>query len=369
VSSKAWTSAIEAVPFDEATARLSAQQTPLVGKLIRRLINLRPMRWKTLGTYAKRGMDRVDVEEVVMALHCAGWVEVQYKRDGRGELEPRQLRLVESKVDGAATFINTESPSQRERRIQRLLVGLEDRRDGHTVPVPERVLVRRLFGQTKSVRVREYRTELEAALGVPLEQLVRFHVDTVLTAGPARYRFGDVAVDLRGSSPWHAITEPVVNELTDLKLDGADEVVCVENQTPFEALLYEGMAERLVVVFTAGYLGTVERLWLTKLVRAGVRRIRHWGDLDPWGLDIYRNLRAHILAVDASVDVQPWRMGPAPLERSDTQKLTTEDWVALHRYLKREDAPLRDTALAMKRLGRKLEQEALLDEPKGDLGL
>jgi hypothetical protein len=54
-------------------------------------------------------------------------------------------------------------------------------------------------------------------------------------------------------------------------------------------------------------------------------------------------------------------MDPEPLERDDTVRLTVEDWVALHRYLAREDAPLRPTAQAMKRLGCKIEQEAWLD--------
>jgi hypothetical protein len=322
------------------------------------------MRWKTLGRYAKRGLDRVDVEEVALALHRAGWVEVQTKRDRRGELEPRQLRLLESAVDEAAAFLGTESRPQREQRVRTLLSRLSALRDAGVAPTPERVLVRRLFGGTKTVRIRDYRTELEAVLGVPLEQLVRFHVDTALTAGPARYRFRGVPVDLRGSAPWAAITEPVAAELTDLQLDGVDEVICVENQTPFESLLYEGLAERAIVVFTSGYPGTVERLWLKKLVRAGIRRVRHWGDLDPWGLDIYRDLETFLGEVDPAVQVRPWRMGPEPLEREDALKLTTEDWVALHRYLKRDAVPLRATAEAMKRLGRKLEQEALLEEPR-----
>jgi hypothetical protein len=84
--------------------------------------------------------------------------------------------------------------------------------------------------------------------------------------------------------------------------------------------------------------------------------------LDPWGLDIYRDLRDWMARVAPAVRVEPWRMGPEPLERPDAIKLTTEDWVALHRYLARDDAPLRETAEAMRRLGRKLEQEALLDE-------
>lgn len=361
--SEGWTSVEEAVSFDQATARLTPGQATVVDRLARRLIDLRPMRWSTLGSFAKRGLDRIDVEETAMALFRAGWIAIRHRRERTGALAPSQLRLLASAVDAAASLLGTRSPSQRARTIETLVDGLTRLRESHRPPVPERVLVRQLFGQTKSVRIREFRTELERAVGVRLEHLVRFHVDIALTAGPAHYGYNGIRVDLRGSAPWTAITQPVAAELSDLILDGAEELVCVENQTVFEALLYEGLGETSMVLFTAGYLGTVQRDWIRKLLDAGIRRVRHWGDLDPWGLDIYRDLQSFVLAHNASVDVTPWRMEPEPLERPDTQKLTTEDWVALHRYLKREDAPLRETAEAMKRLGRKLEQEALLDGP------
>jgi hypothetical protein len=119
-------------------------------------------------------------------------------------------------------------------------------------------------------------------------------------------------------------------------------LVTVENQTVFESLLYESLAETSVVVFTAGYLGAVQRNWIAVLVGAGVRRVRHWGDLDPWGLDIYRDLRDWLGGVDADVVVEPWRVEPEPLERADAQKLSSEDWVKLHRYLARDGAAAGD---------------------------
>ncbi len=296
-----------------------------------------------------------------MALYRAGWIELHYRRGPAGDRSPTQLRLNEAVVDEASSVVGAQSPSQRTQTLDTLIASLEALRSAGGAPIPERVLVRRFFGQTKIVRIRDYRSELESHLGLALEQLVRFHVDVVLTAGPVRYRYGGVVVDLRGSAPWAAITEPVAAALTDLELNGVEELICIENQTPFESLIYEGLAERAVLVFTSGYLGTVQRDWIAKLIGAGIRRVRHWGDLDPWGLDIYRNLASFVLCVDAEVRVEPWRMEPSPLERPDTQKLTTEDWIALHRYLKRADAPLKETAEAMKRLGVKLEQEALLD--------
>lgn len=348
------------VPFDAATGHLGPRHAELVQRLIGRLINLRPMRWTTLKQHAKRGLDLVDVEQVVKALHDAGWLELRHKRDRAGTLVPTQLRLAEAAVDEASRLLGERTPSERAQTLQTLIAGLRELQHAAVSPVPERVLVRRLLGSTKAVRLRDHRAELEAEIGCVLEELVRFHVDCVLTAGPVRYRFGGVQVDIRGSAPWAAITEPVAASIRDVEVDGVEELVCVENQTVFEALLYEGAAESAVVVFTAGYLGTVERLWIEALLSAGIRRVRHWGDLDPWGLDIYRDLESWVGGIAPDVEVAPWRMGPEPLERGDAQALSTQDWVKLHRYLAMDGAPLRETALAMKRLGRKLEQEALL---------
>jgi len=361
MSADGWTRVEQPVPLDQATAGFTPCQVDLMERLARRLIDLRPMRWSTLTKFAKRGIDRVDIEETVTALFRAGWFEFRHKRDRAGNPEPTQLRLLESAVDGASVLIGIPSPTQREQTLVLLRDALFELRERRGPPIPERVLVRQIFGTTKSIRIRDLRADLESTVGVPLEDLVRFHVDVALTAGPARFQYRDVPVDLRGSSPWMAITEPVAAELSKLVLEDVDELVCVENQTVFESLLYEGLADTSVVLFTAGYLGKVQRDWIRKLLDAGIRRVRHWGDLDPWGLDIYRDLRSFVLEHDPRVEVAPWRMEPDPLERSDTQRLTAQDWVALHRYLKREDPPLRETAEAMKRLGRKLEQEALLD--------
>ncbi len=349
------------VGFEAATSTLSPAQAELTERLLKRLIDLRPMRWKTLRSFAKRGLDLIDVEATVEALHQAGWVEIRRKRDRTGTLEATQLRLAEHAVDEASRFLGECTPSEKEQLLARLVEGLRELKEAGGAPTPERVFVRRLLGQTKSVRLRDHRKVFERAVGCRLEELVRFHVDVVLTAGPVRYRFQGIDVDLRGSAPWAAVTEPVSAGLTDVVVEGTAELITVENQTVFESLIYEGRPGASVVVFTAGYLGTVQRNWIAALVGAGVRRVRHWGDLDPWGLDIFRDLRDWMGSVDPDVVVEPWRMGPEPLERPDTQKLSSEDWVKLHRYLATEGVPLRGTAEAMRRLGRKLEQEALLE--------
>jgi hypothetical protein len=341
---------------------LSARQLALAGRLLKKLISLRPMRWSTLGSLAKGSSDRVDVEHLARELWHRGWIEICFRRDRKGESKPTQLRLREDAVLLASAQLDLESAQPKHARIAALVKALQAREPG-LPPVPERVLVRQVFGNTKAARLRTYRAELEALLGVPLETLVRFHVDSVLTAGPVTFRFRGVTVDLRGSTPWAAITGPVVSEIDGVRLDGVDELVCVENQTPFESLLYQGLAKRAVVVFTAGYMGAVERGWLAHLIRAGVRRVRHWGDMDPWGLDIYRDIRDHVLSVDSTVQVEAWKMSPELLERSETVNLSPEDWVRLHRILADPDAPLREAALAMKRLKVKLEQEVLLQDP------
>ena len=349
-------------PLAEAFTLLGPAGLELARRLTKRLMPLRPMRWATLRSLATRSQDTLRVEAVALALFETGWLTIRYRRDRRGDAEPVELRLRDECVEDAAAFLGEEGPDEHARKVRALIDALRALRDraGFKGPIPERVLVHRVLGSTKAARLRGLRSEIEPELGVPLEQLVRFHVDSVLVAGPVTYVYDGFHVDLRGSAPWACITEPVVHRLHGLAIHGVDEVVCIENQTPFESLLYEGLAREAIVLFTSGFLGSAHRRWLALLVGAGVRRVRHWGDLDPFGLSIYRNLRNFLHDVDASVEVSPWRMLAADLERPDAAKLAPEDWIELQRYLHLADAPQRDLAEAMKRSGRKLEQEALL---------
>lgn len=357
-----WREADTPVALSDALIGMDPGGVELARRLTRRLLPLRPMRWTTLRSLATRARDTVAVEAVARALFDAGWLAVRYRTDRRGDAVPVELRLVEGRVEDAAAFLGAEGPAEHARKVGALVEALRELRDRRVAPVPERVLVHRALGSTKGARLRTLRAELEPALGVPLEQLVRFHVDSVLTAGPVTYAWRGVPVDLRGSEPWACVTEPVVQGLVDLRLHGVDELVCVENQTAFEAVLYEGLAARAVVLFTSGFLGSAHRRWIAHLVAAGVRRVQHWGDLDPFGLSIYRDLASHVRTL-GEVDVDPWRMDETDLDRPDTAKLTTEDWIELHRYLRLADAPQRALAEAMRRSGRKLEQEALLGPP------
>jgi hypothetical protein len=351
------------VPIGEALTLAGPGGVDLARRLTRRLFPLRPMRWSSLRSLATRSVDTVHVEAAARALFDAGWVAIRSRRNRRGDPEPVELRLREEHVEDAAAFLGEEGPDEHARKVRLLVDALRELRDrpDRRGPLPERVLVQRVFGSTKAARLRTLRAELEPAVGVPLEVLVRFHVDTVLAAGPVAYTWRGVRTDLRGSEPWGCVTEPVVHGLEGLVVDGVDELVCVENQTPFESLLYEGLARDAVVLFTSGFLGSAHRRFLGHLVRAGIRRVRHWGDLDPFGLSIYRDLRNHVRGLDASVAVSPWRMEVADLARPDATKLVPEDWVELHRYLRLDDAPQRELAEAMRHAGRKLEQEALLE--------
>lgn len=342
-----------------------AEQLNIARRLMKRLVDSRPMRWRTLRSFAPRGGDVVQVEQVVDSLFRAGWVALCHRRDKRGNRQPVWLRLAEHAPAEVWDFVPDPPSSEGTARLDRLLAALIQLRDsesGHA-PVPERVIVCRLFGRTKAMRIRDHRSYLESALGVPLERLVRFHVHPVYTTGPFCYRFRGFTVDARSSWPWLAITEYVARELSQLKVRDTDEVICVENQTAFESLIYEGVAETAVLVFTSGYPGGPQWTWLQRLILdGGIRRVRHWGDLDPHGLSIYRDVQRIVCAIDPAVEVQPWRMDGAALEHSEAE-LERPDWLELQRYLSDEDAPLRDLALAMKKRGRKLEQEALLPCP------
>ena len=365
--SDGWQRDAEPMSFEEAFEMQGLEQLDIAYRLMKRLVDTRPMRWATLKNFSPTNGDVVDVERVV--LHClfrVGWVEIRYRLDRRGRETPTQVRAITPVSGDVRSFVSEQPGVQQTRRATELLTALRRIRDdpAFPTPIPERCLVQRVFGHTKAVRIRDYRDQLESELGVPLERLVRFHVHPVLTAGPLRYRFRDFAIDAHSSWPWLAITERVAAELTDLDVQGTEELICVENQTPFESIIHDGVAESAVIVFTSGYPGKPERTWITRLIRdGGIRRVRHWGDLDPHGLIIYRDLVRLVRGIDATVDVRPWQMEPAHLERPDALPLESAERAHLRRYLDDPDVPLRPLALAMERLGRKLEQEALLPFP------
>lgn len=108
---------------------------------------------------------------------------------------------------------------------------------------------------------------------------------------------------------------------------------------------------------------TLDRLEL--LIRTGqVRRIRHWGDIDPGGIAIFRDLAALVVAASPAVRVESWRMEPSALSHAAAVPLTARDRSRLQAWIADPAAPLQDVARAMLASDRKLEQEALLvDDP------
>jgi hypothetical protein len=91
---------------------------------------------------------------------------------------------------------------------------------------------------------------------------------------------------------------------------------------------------------------------LAHLIAAGIRRIDHWSDLDVGGLRILRQIQSHV-----SVEVRPYRMEAALLDRLPTQPLTENDKAALRAWVADTSAPVRDLAQALLATGRKAEQE------------
>lgn len=326
----------------------------------------RILQWRSLARLAPAGMDRLDVERLVEGLVARGWLQVKERRDPRGNAEPYLLRATPGMVGDLRRQVERllgQARSPAEGRADRLIAALQTlmARDD-ALPVPARALVQLAFGDTKAVRVRDFRADIEHAFETPLEDLVRDHAAAVLTAGPLSYTFRGRPVDARASFPWLAIPEPVLVELADLRID-ATEVVTVENLTAFEALVHDGLADRAVVVFTSGFLGRAQRRWVTQLVRhPAIRAVRHWGDLDPGGLMIYRTLQRLIAGANPAVPLRPWRMDPPLLDHPLAIPLTPHDQHRLQAYLTDPGTPLRPVARAMLESDRKLEQEALLLE-------
>ena len=357
-----------------AVQRLGSTELDVARRLVARLLAREgtTLRWASLARLAPAGLDSLDVEEVVAVLRCAGLVQVKVRDNPRGDPEPYMLRLSPGQGQHARQAVDLEASTgpgaahaERGRLLVEALRRLMEVED--TLPVPGRALVQLALGDSKRVRVADYRAEIEAAFELPMEQLVRDHCAAVLTAGKIRYRFNGLSMDARASSPWLAVTEPVIEGLSHLEV-GAVEVITVENLTPFEALALRGNAHNdAVLVYTAGFLGRAERAWCRRLARHdAVRRFRHWGDLDAGGLYIYRDLERLLAQAAPDKELSPWRMEPELLDHELAVPLTDRDRARLIAYLKEPSSPLRPLARAMLHRDLKLEQEALLLSPPGD---
>ncbi|MFT7621223.1 MAG: hypothetical protein ACI9WU_000384 [Myxococcota bacterium] len=349
------------IDADRALDTLSADHRAMAGALLRRLLTAatRRIRWRSLGSLAVRGHDRVDVESIATQLADLGLVHIHGQRNRQGDFTPTRIELGDLDQTELEPLAERLLPQYRPPPEQPLLEALQRLiANGTPLPVPARLLVLHAFGHTKAARARDYAPAVQAHFGRPFTELVREHTDAVLTAGPFRYRFAGHRIDAAAFVPWISIPSPVVAALTDLEVD-CGRVLTIENLTPFEAGCY---ADRDTLrIFTSGFPRQVEERWLRHVVaHPKVREVHHWGDLDPGGLYIYRTIHNAVRSAAPEVLVQPHRMDPSLLDHPATRPLTGRDQLRLDQYLADPTNPLRALALAMKASGRKLEQEALL---------
>lgn len=337
----------------------------------------RTCRWDRVGRAAGVGVDQVTAETQLWTLVDRGLVRVHERRTRTGEWEPYQWALTEV---GLALVTPVPSPSP---PVDRYLAGTDP--EGHPVLASIRTWLStgmstsdldtclvlaigedlrkgrsprgRLLsvvvgGHTKAVRLEDHREALEAAFGgFALEDVVRLHGRAVLAYGDFRFRVGCQAIDGRWSVPWSALTPETLRSMEELVV-GARRVLTVENLVAFEEEVRGGVSTDTLVVYTAGFPGSMERAFLERVIAGGVERVDHWGDLDVGGLRIFRHL-CQILPVPVS----PWRMDVDTLDHLPTRSLTPRDREALGAWLADPTAPLHDLARVLLERGVKAEQE------------
>lgn len=334
-----------------------------------------PRRWSAAGRAAGPGTDQVEAERLLWALLDAGLVAVRQRRDRRGDWEPYQWWLTPAGEALVApppqdtpdldawlarpdhephpvlvalrAWLPTADPAAIVTRVA-LAIG-DELRAGRT---PRgRLLSVQVGGHTKAVRLQDHREALEAALGAPLDEVVRLHGRAVFTYGAFRLQVQTQSIDGRLSVPWLALTPETLDRVTALTVS-ARRMLTVENLVAFEEEVRAGLPDDTVAVWTGGFPSSLERAWMARLVAGGVTQVDHWGDLDVGGLRIFRHLQQIL-----PCPVRPWRMEPELLDRLPTQPLTARDREALRAWRQDPDAPLQALAEALLARGVKAEQE------------
>ncbi len=336
-------------------------------------------------TYRRMGrwMDAVQVDEALWALCDAGLVLIAERRDGRGDWAAYQWRLSDAAQASLSTATGPEDAPDIEGWIASISAATP-----HPI-VAQAAVWMRAAGTAASPRTLrvvmavveaaiagehptgggvwgavpgastgrgggDYRAAMEAATGRRLADLVELHTRAVYVYGPLSFTVADRRVHADWSVPWLALTEDALDAMTDVRLD-CDEVRTIENLTPFEHVVRADRPTDAILVYTGGNPGRAERQLLQRLVTAGARRVRHWGDLDVGGLRILRHLRAIL-----EVPVMPWRMDPRELSRSPTRPLTDAERTRLQAMSAGDDPVVAGLAAALLDAGCKLEQEAQL---------
>lgn len=340
---------------------------------------LRVCAFRSAGRAAGAGIDQVHAEHLLWELCDAGFVRIHERRDERGDWEPYQWVLTPA---GVAAIPLEEQPVAVEPYLavpepfsHPVLEGIRAFIEGGQGKVPTRPMALRLLmqigheirsgrvprgrllsveigGHTKAVRVTDFRSELEEALGFPLEQVVRIHGRAVLLYGPLRFRVRGVTVTTDFSVPWFALTQETLRDLEVMEVQ-ARRILTIENLVALEEEVRSGLPEDTLAVFTGGFPSILEQELLRRVLAASVAsEVTHWGDLDLGGLRILR-----FLGECLQVPVVAHRMEPELLARLPTQPLTERDRKGLHAWCADREAPCQTLARALLDSNSKAEQE------------
>ncbi len=373
----------EQAPGRRTIRGAGAEMMPDAQRLLGRMADGHAGLWRTLARAL--GLDHPTAERLVWQLVDAGLAEVEQIRDRKGDWQPVRWRLTpegmarsqaQPKDDRLAGEISEfvgqfehsttavrnhpvlqqivawlssegQTASQRTQRV--VLAVARELTDGRQ-PM-ERVLAVALFGNSKALRLADLREDLTRAFGRPAEHVLRRHAVAVRTYGGFSFTISGERIGGLWSRPWLALTEATLGGMTDLTVDG-DTLVTIENLTCFERYVDEGCPDGQVVLWTGGFLGEAEIRWVQRLLVAGIRQVRHWGDLDPDGLAIL----LHVESV-AGIPVRPLRMTAGLLKTALARELTDRDREALQRQAS-EGGPVAELALGILARGSKVEQEA-----------
>lgn len=334
----------------------------------------RACRWEGLGRRAARGVDQVEAERMVWAGVEAGLAIVRERRDRRGDWQPFEWRLTDAGealfeerlevVDLEAWLAGEDPPNHPLLRsirawlvngggtlaATRLAIAIGDELRAGRVP-RDRMLSVRLAGHSKAIRAEDCRDELEAALGLPLEHVVRRAARAALIAGPLRFRVGGIEIDAGGLPPWLALPPETIERMTDLRVD-ARRLWTVENLYPFEEEARRGPPPGTVLLYLGGFPGELERALMERLVAAGVTSVDHWGDLDVGGLRILRHLQELLPVPVRAIRMDAALLAGLPSQPlSDGEREDLAELVAVGGDVGRLAAELLSS-------GRKVEQEA-----------
>jgi hypothetical protein len=346
-------------------------------RLLRHARDGRACRWSSAGRALGAGRDQIDAERLIHALVDAGLAQIHERLSRRGDWEPYEWRLTAAAreqgdedplageiaayqgerdpdqhpvLQACRAWLDSEEPTRSPTAARLVMaIGAELRRGR----APRgRLLSLQVGGHTKAVRIEDHRAAIEAATGLPLEQIVRLHGQAVLVSGPLSFRIHGRAMDAAWSVPWLALTPETVADMTDLHAGGAARLITVENLTAFEEEARRASATEALIVYTGGFPSSLEMSLITRLAALGFRRALHWGDLDPGGLRIFRYLRDAL-----PIPLDAWRMEPELLEQLHTHALTARDRETLEAWLRDPAAPLKPLARAMLERDAKAEQE------------